>query len=137
MAFYSWIKIASKEVSLLLYTHFECGLISRIGRMHMCCSSSLTGDLPSAVWLARLVPHMFVSRLLPDRRPAECGLAGKVGSAYVCVSRLLPDRRPAECGLAGRVGSACVCVSRLLPDRRVRSGRQGWFRMCLCVAAPP
>ena len=28
----------------------------------------------------------------------------------VCVLRLLPDRRPAECGLAGRVGPACVCV---------------------------
>ena len=81
----------------------------------------MTSDLPSAVWPAGLVPHACVSRLLPDRRPAECGLAGRVGSACVCVSRLLPDRRPAECGLAGRVGSACVCVSRLLPDRRPAS----------------
>ena len=84
--------------------------------MHTCCSSSLTGaDLPSAVWPAGW-SHVCVSQLLPDRRLAECGLAGRVGSACVCVLRLLPDRRPAECGLACRVGSTGVCV---------------------CVAAPP
>ena len=66
----------------------------------------------------KLVGNATIFKTIPDRRPAECGLAGRVGSAGVCVLRLLPDQRPAECGLAGRVGSAGVCVLWLLPYRR-------------------
>ena len=52
----------------------------------MCCGSSLTGDLPSAVWLAGLVAFVGVLQLLPDRRPAECGLAGRNGRMCLCVA---------------------------------------------------
>ena len=41
-------------------------------------------DLPSAVWPAGLVASVL--RLLPDRRPAECGLAGKAGRKCLCVA---------------------------------------------------
>ena len=57
MAFYSVsIKKCIQRGELVLYTHFECGLISRVGpHVFVCCGSSLTGDLPSAVWPAGLV----------------------------------------------------------------------------------
>ena len=101
----------------------------------ICCGSSLTGDLPSAVWPAGLAACvcMCLLRLLPDRRPAECGLAGRVGSmcVYVCVAAppwpaelaacvcmcvlwFLLDRRPAECGLAGRDDHLRTCCGSSL-----------------------
>ena len=57
MAFYSaWITIASREVSL--YYIRTLSAVSSAGLatcIYMCCGSSLTGDLPSAVWPAGLV----------------------------------------------------------------------------------
>ena len=46
-----------------------------LSHVFVCCGSSLTGNLPSAVWPAGLVACVCVLRLLPDRRPAECSLA--------------------------------------------------------------
>ena len=53
--------------------------------VYVCCGSSLTGDLPSAVWPAGLAACVRVLWLLPDRRLAECGLAGRVGCMCTCV----------------------------------------------------
>ena len=60
-------------------------------------------------------PHAYVLQLLPDRRPAECGLAGRVGPACVYVLHLLPDRRPAEAVQpAGLVPHVFVCCGSSL-----------------------
>ena len=94
MAFYSaWIKIASRG-ELVLYMHFECGLISRIGHMHMCCGSSLTGELPSAVWPAGLVPHVFVccGSSLTGELPSAVWPAGLVLHVFVRCGSSLTNR---------------------------------------------
>ena len=121
MAFYSaWIKIASREASLYYMRTLsvrglisrigrkhnyvlqllpdqrpaECGLAGRVGRMCVCCGSSLTGDLPSAVWPAGLVPHVFVccgSSLTGDL-PSVVWLAGLVSHVFVCCGSSLTDR---------------------------------------------
>ena len=68
MAFYSALdEDCIQRGELVLYTHFECGLVSRVGCMHVYCGSSLTGDLLSAVWSAGLVACVGVLWLLPDR----------------------------------------------------------------------
>ena len=71
-------------------------------RVYVCCGSSLTGDLTSAVW-----PAGFAACVC-------CSVCACV-VAFVRVLWLLPDRRPAECGLAGRVWSVC-CGSSLTGD---------------------
>ena len=68
MAFYSALdKDRIQRGELVLYTHFEHGLIRSIGCMYMCCGSSLTGNLLSVVWPAGLVTCVCVLRLLRDR----------------------------------------------------------------------
>ena len=54
--------------------------------MHMCCGSSLTGDLPSVVWPAGLVPHVFVCRSssLTGDLPSAVWPAGLVPHVFVC-----------------------------------------------------
>ena len=86
MAFYSaWIKIVSREVSL--YYIRTLSVVSSAGLAAcMCCGSSLTGDLPSAVWPAGLVPHVFVCRgsSLTGDLPSAVWPAGLV--PHVCVA---------------------------------------------------
>ena len=121
MAFYSaWIKIASREVSLYyIRTLSVRGLISRIGHMHMCCGSSLTGDLPSAVWPAGLVPHVFVccgSSLTGDL-PSAVWPAGLVPHVFVCCDSSLTGDLPSAVWPAGLVPHVFVCCHSSLTDR--------------------
>ena len=73
----------------------------------MCCGSSLTGDLPCAVWSAGVAACVCVVAL-PS--PATCLVrSGRQGWLLVCVLWLFPDRR-----LAWPAGvAACVCVVAL------------------------
>ena len=62
----------------------------------MCCGSSLTGDLPSAVWPAGLVPHVFVccdSSLTGDL-PSAVWPAGLVPHEFVCCGSSLTGDLP-------------------------------------------
>ena len=53
--------------------------------MCVCGGSSLTGDLPSAVWPAGVAACVCVLWLFPDQRPAKCDLSGRDCVRFKCV----------------------------------------------------
>ena len=72
----------------------KCGLAGRVGSACVCSGSSLTSDLPSAVWPAGLGPHVFVcsgSSLTSDL-PSAVWPAGLVPHVFVCCGSSLTDR---------------------------------------------
>ena len=85
--------------------------------MCVCGGSSLTGDLPSAVWPAGVAACVCVWWLFPDRRLALCGLAGRGDCLCVCCGSSLTGDLPCAVWPAGV--AACVCVWWLFPDRRL------------------
>ena len=117
MAFYKCLdKDCIQRGELVLYTHFECDLISRIGCMQMCCSFSLTGDLPSAVWPAGLAPHVFVccgSSLTGDL-PSAVWPAGLAPHVFVCCGSSLTGDLPSAVWPAGFAPHVFVCCGSSL-----------------------
>ena len=76
----------------------------------LCFGSSLTGDLPSAVWPAGLVPHVFVccgSSLTGDL-PSAVWPAGLVPHVFVCCGSSLTSDLPSAVWPAGLVPHVCV-----------------------------
>ena len=63
----------------------------------------------------------------------------QLAPSLVAEGLLAEQTTEGECGLAGRDLTTCERVSQLLPDTatcRVRSGRQGFDRLCTCVVGP-
>ena len=112
------IQMFSSLYGMTLFYHSSCkqphDLATTSTSHAVCCSSSLTRDMPSAVWPAGLVTCVCVLRLLPDRRCAEYDLASRVICMCLCIAAPLLDGRPAECGLASRVARMCLCCGSSL-----------------------
>ena len=79
--------------------------------MRVCCGSSLTGDLPSAVWPAGLVPPVLVCRgsSLTGDLPSAVWPAGLVPPVLVCRGSSLTGDLPSAVWPAGLVPPVLVC----------------------------
>ena len=106
-----------------------CGLAGRSGCLCVCCGSSLTGDLPCAVWPAGVAACVCGGSSLTSDLPCAVWPAGVAACVYggssltgdlpcavwparvatcVRVLWLFPDQRLAECGLARLTNYICV-----------------------------